>query len=144
MLELVTNNASGIPFNFPTYRDRESTPGQGRFVATVACLGTGNASALGRTHGARRLFGMVDADASFTTEPFDGVRFGNRLVSELPGDRSMDRSVRAVHKACYYSILPVRVRDPQLVAYAPEVADLLSLRHELVESTPRNAATTAP
>lgn len=77
---------------------------------------------------------MTDADASFTTAPLAGVWFENQLVNELPGDRSMDRSARAVHKACYSTILPTPVPTPQLVAYAPEVADLLGLRGELVES----------
>jgi serine/tyrosine/threonine adenylyltransferase len=78
---------------------------------------------------------MVDVDASFTTEALLGVRFDNRLVSELPGDHSMDRSSRAVHKACYSSIPPVRVASPKLVAYAPDVAALLGLSDELVESS---------
>ena len=77
---------------------------------------------------------MVGEDAPFTTELLEGVRFDNRFVSELPGDYAPDRSAREVRKACYSATLPTRVKAPKLVAYAREVADLLGLRHGLVES----------
>ncbi|HET7544381.1 MAG TPA: YdiU family protein [Polyangiaceae bacterium] len=76
----------------------------------------------------------VEADASFASSPLEGVRFDNRLVKELPGDRSLNRSARTVHNACYSSILPVRVAAPKLVACAQEVADLLGLPSALLAS----------
>ncbi|HEY6880575.1 MAG TPA: YdiU family protein, partial [Polyangiales bacterium] len=64
------------------------------------------------------------------------VLFDNTFVRSLPGDRSFDRSPRAVPGACFAAITPERVRAPKLVAYAPEVAELLGLPIELVTSAP--------
>ena len=75
-----------------------------------------------------------EADATFASEPVEGFRIDNRFVKELPGDRSGDRSVRAVEKACFSSVLPARVSAPKLVSYSEEVAALLGIRPELVLS----------
>jgi uncharacterized protein YdiU (UPF0061 family) len=43
--------------------------------------------------------------------------------------------VRQVHGACYSRVLPTPVRQPQLLAWSPEVAALLGLQQEDVRST---------
>jgi uncharacterized protein YdiU (UPF0061 family) len=65
-----------------------------------------------------------------STEPQLNLRFDNRFVRELPGDRSLDRSTRAVHGAYYSSVLPLGVPAPRLIAHSPEVLELLGLSPE--------------
>ena len=55
------------------------------------------------------------------------LRFDNRFVHELPGDPVDGRHVRQVHGACYSRVEPTPVRAPRLLAWAPEVAELLGL-----------------
>lgn len=54
-------------------------------------------------------------------------RFDNRFVRELPGDPVSGRHVRQVHGACHSRVEPTPVRAPRLLAWAPEVAELLGL-----------------
>ena len=58
------------------------------------------------------------------------LRFDNRLVRELPADPVSENSRRQVLGACYSRVNPQHVRQPQLVAYAQEVAALLDLPPE--------------
>ncbi|MBA3395333.1 MAG: YdiU family protein [Deltaproteobacteria bacterium] len=55
------------------------------------------------------------------------LRFTDRLVRELPGDRSDDSRIRQVFKACYSRVAPTAVPEPELVVLVPEVAELLDL-----------------
>lgn len=55
------------------------------------------------------------------------LRFDNRFVRELPGDSESENRVRQVPRACYSRVEPTPVANPQTVAYAPEVAELLDL-----------------
>lgn len=55
------------------------------------------------------------------------LRFDNRLVRELPADPQTDNYRRQVTGAIYSWVAPTPVKQPQLVAAAPEVAALLDL-----------------
>ncbi|PUA30674.1 MAG: hypothetical protein B0W54_09465 [Cellvibrio sp. 79] len=54
--------------------------------------------------------------------------FDNRLVRELPADQEIDNYRRQVAGAVYSRVAPTPVKNPQLIAGAPEVAALLGLR----------------
>jgi len=55
------------------------------------------------------------------------LNFDNRFVRELPGDPDTGRHVRQVQGACYSRVEPTPVRAPQLLAWSPEVAELLGI-----------------
>ncbi|MDB4953663.1 MAG: hypothetical protein JWO36_1232 [Myxococcales bacterium] len=59
------------------------------------------------------------------------LHFTNRFVSELPGDPSTENRTRQVMRACYSRVEPTAVPKPELLAWIPEVAQLLDL-----EATP--------
>ena len=61
------------------------------------------------------------------------LTFNNRFVNELPADPDTTNQPRQVLHAAYSRVAPVQTSNPQLVAYAHEVADLLDL-------TPADAA----
>ncbi|NMG70217.1 protein adenylyltransferase SelO [Parazoarcus communis] len=51
--------------------------------------------------------------------------FDNRFVRELPGDPEEGPRIRQVHGACYSRVMPTPVAKPQLLAWSPEVGELL-------------------
>lgn len=53
--------------------------------------------------------------------------FDNRLVRELPGDTEAENYRRQVTNAVYSRVTPTPVKNPQLIAAASEVAQLLDL-----------------
>ncbi len=53
--------------------------------------------------------------------------FDNRFTRHLPADPEPANYRRQVQSACFSRVRPLRVSRPQLVAYAPEVAELLDL-----------------
>lgn len=55
------------------------------------------------------------------------LKFDNRFVSELPGDPDNAPQVRQVFGACWSQVMPTPVVAPRLLAWSPEVADLLGL-----------------
>lgn len=57
----------------------------------------------------------------------DGLQFDNRFVRELPADPVSGNRTRQVQRACYSRVAPTPVANPQLVAYAREVAEILDL-----------------
>jgi uncharacterized protein YdiU (UPF0061 family) len=59
--------------------------------------------------------------------PIDALRYQNRFVESLPGDLLSDNRARQVLGACYSRVEPTAVAAPQLLAIAPEVAQLLEL-----------------
>lgn len=63
------------------------------------------------------------------------LKFDNRFVAELPGDPGRSPRVRQVRGACYTPVMPTPVASPALLAYSPEVASLLELEPEVVESS---------
>ena len=60
--------------------------------------------------------------------------FDNRLVRELPADPIADNYRRQVHKAVYSRVMPTPVKQPQLLAAAREVAQLLDLDEQVFAS----------
>jgi uncharacterized protein YdiU (UPF0061 family) len=55
------------------------------------------------------------------------LEFDDSFVRELPGDPDPTNQCRQVPHACYSRVLPTRVAQPQLLAHAREVAELLGL-----------------
>lgn len=62
------------------------------------------------------------------------LNFDNRLVTELPGDPDPRNRVRQVQGAVWSPTQPTSVSAPTLLAHAPEVAKLVGLTTEQVES----------
>lgn len=63
------------------------------------------------------------------------LRFDNRFVTELPGEEGPERAVpRQVRGACWSPISPTPVREPRLLAYSCEVAQVLGLPEEAVKT----------
>ena len=69
-----------------------------------------------------------------TAAGWDSLQFDNRFTRELPADPEARNSSRQVRGACYSRVLPTKVANPELVACSREVAELLDLPRELVES----------
>ena len=61
------------------------------------------------------------------------LTFDNRFLRDLPADPEGANYCRQVQQACFSRVRPVQVKDPQLVAYAREVAALLDLAPEVCE-----------
>ena len=57
----------------------------------------------------------------------DTLAFGRRFVSALPGDPSASPWPREVRGAAWSAVKPTKVADPSLVAWSPEVAELLGV-----------------
>ena len=55
------------------------------------------------------------------------LRYTDRFVRELPGDRRDDNQIRQVLGACYSRVAPTAVPGPELLALVPEVAALVEL-----------------
>ena len=64
----------------------------------------------------------------------DSLIFDNRFIRELPADPELDNHRRQVSGACYSRVTPTKVLQPELVAYASEVAQLLSLKEDQCQS----------
>ncbi|MDA0657792.1 MAG: YdiU family protein [Planctomycetota bacterium] len=60
----------------------------------------------------------------------EAIVFDNRFTRELPADPELLNVRRQVVQACYSRVTPTPVAHPQLIAYAPEVAELLGLSVE--------------
>jgi len=65
----------------------------------------------------------------------DKLPFDNRFTRELPCDPEIENYCRQVKGACYSRVLPTKVTQPQLIAYAREVAVALDLTDDLCKST---------
>ena len=53
------------------------------------------------------------------------LTFDNRFTRELPGDPISDNYTRQVSDCLWSPVQPTPVNNPQLLAYSPEVAELL-------------------
>lgn len=62
------------------------------------------------------------------------LRFENRAIRQLPLDASTDNRTRQVFGACFSKVSPTPVKAPRVLAVAREVAELLELSPELLES----------
>lgn len=63
------------------------------------------------------------------------LQFDNRFVQELAGDPLTTNVSRQVHGALWSKVLPTAVKAPQLLSYAPEVAELLGWSAEDMQSS---------
>src|SRR4051794_37803202 len=57
----------------------------------------------------------------------DQATFSNSFADELRGDPSIDNRPRQVPGYCYSAVAPTAVRDPRLLAWSDNLADLLGL-----------------
>lgn len=62
--------------------------------------------------------------------PLSTLKFSNKFVTELPADPITENTRRQVIKSCYSFVEPTKVKNPQLVAYSAEVADLLDIAED--------------
>lgn len=62
------------------------------------------------------------------------MRFDDRFLRELPGDPETVPHPRQVRGACWSRVEPTKVRAPRLVAYSGEVAEMLGLTANQMES----------
>lgn len=60
--------------------------------------------------------------------------FDNAFVRELPADPQPENRCRQVHRACYTLVQPTPMPAPELIAWSPEMAGLLDLSREDIES----------
>ncbi len=67
-------------------------------------------------------------------QPHETLTFDNRFTRELPADPEIGNTRRQVTRACYSRVQPTQVAQPQLVAYAWEVAEELGLSRAFCES----------
>jgi serine/tyrosine/threonine adenylyltransferase len=65
--------------------------------------------------------------SSAVNEIWSGAKFDNSFVRDLPGDARPENQRRQVLGAAFSRVAPTRVAGPALLAYSPEVADLLGL-----------------
>lgn len=76
-------------------------------------------------------FGMIQP-ASHASP--GSLTFDNRFTRELPADVQTENHTRQVSAACYSRVLPTPVAAPKLIAWSREVAELLGMSHEFVQS----------
>lgn len=68
------------------------------------------------------------------TDFFDALSFDNRFLQVLPSDPVTENYRRQVYKACYSRVRPTPVSRPALVAYSPDMAELLRWPEEVCRS----------
>ena len=62
------------------------------------------------------------------------LRFDNRFVRELPADPEAGPRLRQVHGALFSHVEPTPVAAPRLIAYSPEVAQMLGIDEAAITS----------
>ena len=75
---------------------------------------------------------MMNSQLQFNA--LDALIFDNRFTRELPADPQTENRRRQVRQACYSRVLPTKVTQPQLLAYAWEVAEQLGLHRSVCET----------
>jgi len=68
------------------------------------------------------------------TQPVNSLTFDNRFIKELPGDLEGSLQPRQTKQVCWARVSPTPVTQPTLLAYSSEVARLLNLSQEEVQS----------
>ena len=63
------------------------------------------------------------------------LRFDNRALRSLPVDPNRENRTRQVHGACFSRVTPTPVRGPKTLAVAGDVAELLGLTSDFVQSS---------
>jgi uncharacterized protein YdiU (UPF0061 family) len=69
-----------------------------------------------------------------STHTLASLSFDDSFVRALPGDPDRSNRRRQVLGACYSHVQPTPVERPRLLAYSPEVAELLGVSSETAES----------
>ena len=69
-----------------------------------------------------------------TLAGLSNLNFDNRFTQSLPGDPEEKNFRRQVRGVCYSRVLPTPVTQPRLIGHSREVAELLDLAPEAVES----------
>ena len=64
----------------------------------------------------------------------DTPQFDNRALRSLPLDQNDQNRTRQVHGACFSRVRPTPVKSPRTLAVSREVADLLGLSQEFLDS----------
>jgi len=64
----------------------------------------------------------------------DALQFDNRALRSLPLDQNEQNRTRQVHGACFSRVRPTPVKSPRTLAVSREVADLLGLSQEFLNS----------
>lgn len=67
-------------------------------------------------------------------QSLEELEFDNQFTRALPADPEVKNYRRQVSEACYSRVSPTSVREPQLVAYSKEMAEILGLSPDAVES----------
>lgn len=67
-------------------------------------------------------------------QSLEELEFDNQFTRALPADPEVKNYRRQVSEACYSRVSPTSVREPQLVAYSKEMAEILGLSEALAES----------
>ncbi len=67
-------------------------------------------------------------------QTLETLKFDNSFTRDLPSDPEMANYRRQVKQACYSRVHPTKVAQPQLVAYALEVAEELNLTSSVCET----------
>jgi len=62
-------------------------------------------------------------------KPMRTLHFDNRFTRELPQDQVTNTHTRQVRNAIWSAVQPTPVKNPQLLAYSPEVAAMLGFTH---------------
>ncbi|MEM7220606.1 MAG: YdiU family protein [Pseudomonadota bacterium] len=70
---------------------------------------------------------MTSATTTHATNGLDALRFDNAFVRELPGDVEAGSRRRQVARVLHSPVEPTPTAAPRLVAFAPEVLELLGL-----------------
>lgn len=70
-----------------------------------------------------------------TLAGLSNLQFDNRFTQTLPGDPEEKNFRRQVRGACYSRVLPTPVARPQLIGHSREVAEMLDLSPEAVQSS---------
>ena len=63
------------------------------------------------------------------------LNFDNRFVTELPADPDTTNTRRQVNNACYSLVNPITTKQPELVSYSAEAAELIDLSEADCQST---------
>lgn len=61
------------------------------------------------------------------TRTLDQLNFDNRFTRELPADDDLTNSRRQVFKSCYSRVAPTPVKQPRLIGFSREVAQILGI-----------------
>ncbi len=68
------------------------------------------------------------------TATLEDLSFDNRFTADLPADPEVGGGSRQVNEAAYSRVSPAPVASPRLIAHSPEVAEMLGISRDVVES----------